>query len=261
MAQTFEVFYGANAGRSGLVALVPAPSKSYTISGTNYVEPSKLARVIRHLLTTSNTVANVVETSLESSHDRNPLRWYEARDQTVQLTDIMKLNYPMMDKAGTTSTFRVLENNGNAAEICNIHAVLCSEDDAGLVSGTPPPLPSNVRPITFTGTITSVLGAWVAGTPTYNMVFQPKVRYGIYAASAWGATMTGLRFAPKAGSTPDSLYPGVPAGDTLALAKMYYQAQGKPLLEFDGANPPDIEITAVTAAAQTPTGVLLIGEI
>jgi len=259
--QTFEGFYGASAGRNGLVALVPFPSSSWTVTGTNWVEPTMKARVLRAITTISNTIANVVESALEASHDKNVVRWQGARDQTALQEDVLKQNYSLVNPANnTTSIARVLENNGNAAEICNVHAVLASDDDSGITTA-PPVLPPNVRAVSFTATITSVLGNWVAGTPTLNFTFNPKSRYAIYGGSAWGATMTGLRFSPKAGSEPADLYPGFPAADTNALAKVWYQANGRPMLTFDGANPPDIAVAAVTAAAQTPTGFLLIGEV
>lgn len=264
---TFEHFYGADAQRNGLVALVPAPSSSWTITGTNWIEPTRKARILKNLIWVTNTAADVVggEAAFNASHDPNYIRWYNCRDQTTDFSlGLHKLNYPLIDGYGNTAIMRCLESNANVAEISNIYVAFGDESFKGLTMDIPSNLPPNARWITGTATITSVLGQWVTGAITWNYNFNPKSKYQILGAGCTGAganTLSGFRFHPKASSEPADLFPGAPCGDALTCMTVYYEDTGQPWLIFDGANPPDLGVSAVAAAAQAPIVQVLIAEV
>jgi len=259
MVQTLECFYGASAARAALTALVPQPSPTWTITGVNWVEINKRVRVLKSMLARSNVVADFTEWCVNASHDPNNIRSYLSRDVTANASPALaKMNYPLINKDGNTAIMRTLGSNVGA-EITTLLANYCSEDDRGLTV-TPPALPPNARWISFTEAVTSVLGTWVGAVPVFAFNFLPGTRYGIYGGQACGATLNGVRFVPKTGSDPADLRPGFPGYYTDAVAEAWYQVDGRPLLVFDGANPPDIEVVATTAAAQGVTGSLLIAE-
>lgn len=265
MPFTFEGVYFASAGRTALTAGVPLPSSTLTITGTNWMEVPKKARIIKALAAITDTAANTVagEYALNASHDPNYVRGYVFADQTLDTERaLMKQNYPLIDPQGQTAIFRALESNANNAEITNLHFIASSEDFKGISDIEPVNLPPNLRAITGTATITSVLGTWVAGAVTFNFNFNPKMKYAVYGGFCSGSTLTGWRLVPKAGSEPADLYPGAPACDTHSCATTFYSIDGtQPWLTFMGSNPPDLAITAVTAAAQAPTLMLLIAEV
>jgi len=250
MAQTLESVYGAAGARAALAALVPVPSPTITITGTNYIQPPVKARILRACFGISSVIANFTEHVLNASHDPNYVRTYTAAGVAAgKLSCFTKHNYPMVDANGNNAIFRVLEQN-SGAELFSGFYIFTSDDDRG-ITFVPPALPPNARWVTATVTITSVLGAWVAGAPAFNFTFSPNAKYSILGMTAQGTTLIAARLVPSAGSDPSDLRPGIPADYTTAVQTPWYQADGKPLLTFPGQNPPTIEIQAATAAAQT----------
>lgn len=266
MVFSIEGYYGANAQRNGLTALVPFPSSSWTITGTNWTEPSKKARILKGFISTTDTAADMVggEIAFHASHDPNYIRFYNNRDQTAeQGVGLHKTNYPLIDGQGNTAIIRCLHSNANVAEISNVKAIFGDENFKGLSTDMPEAIPPNARWITGTATITTVLGTWVAGAITFNFNFNPKSRYAIYGAGCTGAganTLDAFRFVPKASSEPADLFPGAPASDTLTCMNVFYERTGQPWVVFDGANPPDLAVSGVAAAAQAPVVQILIAE-